>query len=76
MQLLLFGLAGIGLYISARFLLGEKREVVQKDGAIEEEIHDLIRQDKEVKAVKVARQRYGLSLLEGKQYIDQKKNAE
>ncbi len=52
-------------------------QLVKQSGMSENPINDdlrmLIRDDKDVKAVKKARETLGLSLIEGKQYIDKLK---
>ncbi|WP_245732851.1 hypothetical protein [Salinibacillus kushneri] len=45
------------------------------ENPIDEELRELIKEGKEVKAVKKARETLGLSLIEGKEYIDQLKEA-
>jgi len=37
---------------------------------VNDELRDLVRQGKKIEAVKLARQSFGFSLLEGKQYVD------
>ncbi|GAA0493648.1 hypothetical protein GCM10008986_20150 [Salinibacillus aidingensis] len=43
------------------------------ENPVEEELYRLIREGKDVKAVKKAREAFGFSLIEGKRYIDQLK---
>ncbi|GGD15752.1 hypothetical protein [Pontibacillus salipaludis] len=47
-----------------------KRDVDVSEPEVNEELRTLIQKGEEVKAVKRARQALGLSLLEGKQYVD------
>ena len=41
--------------------------------AVNKELRQLIKEGKEIEAIRRARQEFGLSLVEGKQYIDQLK---
>ncbi|ASK63884.1 hypothetical protein CFK37_17825 [Virgibacillus phasianinus] len=43
------------------------------EGPIDDELHKLLREGKDVKAVKRVREAKGLSLVEGKKYIDELK---
>lgn len=44
------------------------------ENPINEELRELLKTGEDIKAVKVARETLGLSLLEGKQYVDALKN--
>jgi len=76
-------LLGIGLLFYSKLAMIEER-VKRQDRLLErllkhmeietpvsEEVLALLRKGKEVQAVKEARERFGLSLLEAKQYVDQ-----
>lgn len=47
---------------------------IPTDASIDQQLKTLINKDQEVAAVKLARETLGLSLIEGKKYIDQLKN--
>lgn len=47
-----------------------------KEEAVHPEIKSLVEHDEEIKAVKRARELYGLSLVEAKEYVDKIKNDE
>ncbi|RKQ34663.1 hypothetical protein [Oceanobacillus halophilus] len=49
------------------------KQVGTPENPIDDELHILLKEGKDVKAVKVAREKMGLSLLEGKQYVDKLK---
>lgn len=79
-------LLGIGLLLYSKLAMVEERlkrqekllERLLKNEQIEtpvsEEVLALLRKGKEVQAVKEARERFGFSLLEAKQYVDQLKD--
>ncbi|RKL67223.1 hypothetical protein CR203_11990 [Salipaludibacillus neizhouensis] len=50
-----------------------KNQTVMSENPVDEELRELIEEGKDVKAVKKARETLGLSLLEGKRYIDKLK---
>lgn len=79
-------LLGIALMFYSKLAMVEER-VKRQDRLLErllkhmeietpvsEEVLALLRKGKEVQAVKEARERFGLSLLEAKQYVDQLKD--
>ena len=49
------------------------KQPIESDHAMDDDLRDLIREGKDIKAVKRAREVFGLSLLEGKEYIDKLK---
>lgn len=78
MEGVVLGLLAMSVYLFARLLMMKKkvsRPPFSPDEETEKEIHQLMEAGKDVEAVKLARERYGFSLIEGKQYIDKKKNA-
>ncbi|SDJ11134.1 hypothetical protein [Salimicrobium halophilum] len=78
MEGLVLGLLALSVFLFARLLMMKKkisRPPFSPDEGTEKEIRQLMEAGEDVKAVKLARERYGFSLIEGKQYIDKKKNA-
>ncbi|MBB4824717.1 ribosomal protein L7/L12 [Sporosarcina luteola] len=77
---------GIGLLLYSKLAMIEGRIKRQEkllerllkheqfETPISDEVLGLVRKEKEVQAVKEARERFGFSLLEAKQYVDQLKN--
>ncbi|QTD40089.1 hypothetical protein [Sporosarcina sp. Te-1] len=86
MLIIAASILGIGMLIYSKLMMIEERvkrqekllERLMKHEQIETPVSDevlaLVRKGKEVQAVKEARERFGFSLLEAKQYVDQLRN--